>query len=111
MNKPELFAKNLEALREINRQSIAEFAQEAGIPKSTLQSVRLSGHTTLDTAIRISDGLGIPLDSLTGDEHLAEKVDTIRHLLRSVDWLRDLPASEQEEIILHFRRILEVIRK
>lgn len=111
MRSPELFAKNLEAIREINGQSIAEFAQEAGVPKSTLQSVRISGNTTLDTAIRISDGLDLPLDSLTGDEQLAEKIDIIRYLLQSIDWFQALSSSEQEEIIQHFQRILEVLCK
>lgn len=111
MDKHELFAKNLEAIRAINGQSIAEFAREAGIPKSTLQSVRISGHTTLDTAIRISEGLGLPLDSLTGDGSLTQSIDIIRYLLRSIDWFQALSPGEQEEILLHFRRILEVIRK
>lgn len=111
MRSPELFAKNLEAIREVNRQSIAEFAQEAGVPKSTLQSVRISGNTTLDTAIRISDGLGLPLDSLVGDGNLAEKIDIIRYLLRSIDWFQALSTGEQDEVILHFQKILEVIRK
>lgn len=111
MRSPELFGKNLETIREFNGQSLAEFAQEAGIPKSTMQSVRLSGNTTLDTAIRIADGLGLPLDSLVGDGQIPEKIDLTRHLLKSVGWLRSLSAAEQEEVLLHFRRILEVACK
>lgn len=110
-DKQQNFAKNLEAIRKINNQSIAEFAKEAGIPKSTLQSVRISGHTSLDTAIRISDGLGIPLDSLTGDEALAEKIDIVRYLIRAINWFQVLSASEQDEVILHFQKIVEVLRK
>lgn len=111
LEKHEIFAKNLEKIREFNGQSLAEFAAEVGIPKSTLQSVRISGHTTLDTAIRISEGLGIPLDSLTGDAALAEKLDVIRYLLRPIDWFQVLSPDEQEEVILHFRKILEVLQK
>ena len=33
-----MFSRNLEAIREYHSQSIAEFAQEVGIAKSTLQS-------------------------------------------------------------------------
>ena len=66
MEKHEIFAKNLEAIRTYRNQSVGEFSKELGIPKSTLQAVRNSGHTTLDTAIRIADGLGLPLDDLTG---------------------------------------------
>ena len=111
MERHEIFAKNLEEIRKINHQSLAEFALEAGVPKSTLQSVRLSGHTTLDTAIRIADGLGLPLDSLTGDDRLGEKIDIVQYLLRSVGWFRDLSAEEQGEVLEHFRKILEVLQK
>ena len=109
MRSPELFSKNLEAIREFNGQSIAEFAQEVGIAKSTLHSVRISGNTTLDTAIRIAEGLNLPLDSLVRDNHLSEKVNIIQYLLRSIDWFRALSKSEQEEAILHFQKILEAI--
>lgn len=111
MDKQRNLAKNLEALRRVNGQSLAEFAKEADIPKSTLQSIRINGNTTLDTAIRISEALGIPLDSLVGDDRLAEKLDIIEHILRSVDWIRPLSSNEREEIADHFRKILEVVCK
>ena len=96
---PEQFFRNLEAIREYHNQSIAEFAQEVGIAKSTLQSVRISGNSTLDTAIRIADGLDLPLDSLVGDGHLPEKVDIIQYLLRSIGWFQELSGSEREETV------------
>lgn len=111
MDKHEVFAKNLEAIRKINGQSLAEFAEEAGIPKSTLQSVRISGHTTLDTAIRIAEGLRLPLDSLIGDDHLAEKLDIVQYLLQGLDWFMALSPDDQEKVILHIRKIVEVICK
>ena len=99
MEKHEIFAKNLETIRRYRNQSVGEFSREIGIPKSTLQSVRNSGNTTLDTALRIADGLGLPLD----------KTDLVWYLLQSVDWLRGLSKQEQEEVVYHFQRILEVI--
>lgn len=111
MEKHKIFARNLEIIRKINGQSIAELAKDIDIPKSTLQSVRMSGNTTLDTAVRIADGLRLPLDSLTSDQNLAEKVDIVQHLLQSVEWFRDLSADDQDEVLLHFRRILEVLGK
>ena len=107
LEKHEIFAKNLETIRRYRNQSVGEFSREIGIPKSTLQSVRNSGNTTLDTALRIADGL--PLDSLTSDSRLAEKADLVWYLLQSVDWLRGLSKQEQEEVVYHFQRILEVI--
>lgn len=111
MENHNTFAKNLEAIRIYKGQSISEFAQTAGLPKSTFQSVRTNGNTTLDTAIRISDGLGIPLDSLVGDSGLAEKIDIIQHLLQSVEWFRALSPDDQEKVSAHFRGILEVLDK
>lgn len=111
MEKHEIFARNLEAIRKINGQSLAEFAREIGISKSTLQSVRISGHTTLDTAVRISDGLNLPLDSLTGDEDLIRKIDIVEYLLRAISWFQVLSIGEREEVIRCFQRILEVIQK
>lgn len=107
MDKQEIFAQNLEAIRRINGQSLAEFARAAGIPKSTLQSIRLNGHTTLDAAIQISNALGLPLDSLVGDDHMPEKADLIQHILKSIDWFQTLSAADQEEVLHHFRKILE----
>lgn len=109
MEQHEIFARNLEIIRKINGQSIAELAKDIDIPKSTLQSVRMSGNTTLDTAVRIADGLQIPLDSLIRDQNLAEKVDIVQHMLQAIEWFRGLSTDEQDEVLLHFRRILEVL--
>ena len=95
MDKQKTFARNLEAIRRIHGQSLAEFAKAADIPKSTLQSIRLN------------DALGLPLDSLVGDDHMPEKVDLIQHILKSIDWFQTLSADDQEEVLLHFRKILE----
>lgn len=109
MEKHEIFAKNLEAIRIYKEQSISEFAGEIGVPKSTLQSIRVNGHTTLDTAIRIADGLGLPLDSLISDGQLTEKISTVQYLLQAVEWFRVLTSSEQEEVVAYFHKILEVL--
>ena len=109
LEKHEIFAKNLEAIRIYRNQSVGEMSKELGIPKSTLQAIRNSGHTTLYTAFQIADGLGLPLDSLASDSRLAEKVDLVWYLLQSVDCLRGLSKSDREEVVHHFQRILEVI--
>ena len=108
MDKLELFARNLEAIRKVNGQSLAEFAKEIGIPKSTLQSIRLSGNTTLNTAIQISDGLKIPLDSLVNDDRLVEKIDIVWYLLHGLDGLQALSIDKRSKIVLHVQKILEV---
>lgn len=111
MEKHKTFAKNLEAIRIYRGQSVSEFAKAAGLPKSTFQSVRANGHTSLDTAVRISDGLGLSLDSLTSDNGLAEKIDIVQQLLQAVEWFRALSSEDQEKVAAHFRGILEVLGK
>ena len=109
MEKHKIFANNLAAIQAYRGQSLDEFALDLGIPKSTLQSVRTSGNTTLNTALLIAEGLGVSLDSLVGDTALSEKTQLARHLIQSLDGLRALSTSEREEVLLHFHRILEVI--
>lgn len=70
MEEQRTFGKNLDEIRGINGQSIGELAKIADIPKSTLQSIRHNGNTTIDTAVRISDALGLSLDSLVRDTHI-----------------------------------------
>ena len=111
MDKHEIFAKNLSAIKEINGQSLGEFAQEIGIPKSTLKSALETGNTTLDTAIRISDGLNVPLDELLSDELLARRLDTLQRVLQYLEWFSVLPAQDQKEVLFHLQKILEVMCK
>lgn len=87
MEKHEIFAKNLAAIQAYRGQSLDEFALDIGIPKSTLQSVRASGNTTLNTALLIAEGLGMSLDSLVGDAAFPEKTQLARHLIQSLDCL------------------------
>lgn len=111
MEKHEIFAMNLAAIQKENGQSLKVFAHELDMAKSTLQSVCASGHTTLDTAVRIADALGLPLDSLVGDTDLPKKTRLVRGLVQSVDWFWVLSPDEQEEVLDHFQRILEVMCK
>lgn len=111
MERSQIFAKNLDSIRQLNGRSLGEFSKELGIPKSTLQTVLEHGNTTLDTAVRISDGLKLPLDTLLNDGLLCEKLDITQHLLGCLDWFRRLSPEDQAAVTLHFGKILEVIRK
>lgn len=111
MDKHEVFAKNLSAIKRINGRSLGEFAQEIGIPKSTLKTALDTGNVMLDTAIRISDGLNVPLDELLRDEDLAHRLDVLEHVLQYLEWFSMLPAEDREEVIFHLHKILEVMCK
>lgn len=111
LDKTRIFAKNLNALRKSHGWSVGDMAAHARIPKSTMQTALTSGRTTLDTAIRIADGLGLSLDSLISDGQLTQKISTTQYLLQAVEWLWALPGGEQEEVVQHVQRILELIKK
>lgn len=111
MENNEIFAMNLTAIQKDQGQSLQMFADKLNLSKSTLQSVCASGNATLDTAMRIADSLGLPLDSLVGDASLLEKTRLVRSMIQSLDWFRPLTRSEQEEVIGYFQRILEVVCK
>lgn len=111
MEEQRTFGKNLDEIRGINGQSIGELAKMADIPKSTLQSIRHNGNTTIDTAIRISDALGLPLDSLVRDTHIPQQIDIVQHVLKSINWFQAVSKPDQEELLRCFRRILEVLCK
>lgn len=111
LDKTRIFAKNLNALRKSHGWSVGDMATHAGIPKSTMQTALTSGRTTLDTAMRIADGLGLSLDSLVSDDLLVQKISTTQYLLQAVEWFQALSDSEQEEVAQHVQRILELIKK
>lgn len=111
MDKHQNFAKNLSAIQKIKECSLVEFSKEIGVPKSTLQSVLEDGHTTLDTAIRISEGLNIPLDTLLSDDALAQKLDVLHGFIKDLNWFSSLSASNQKEVVFYLNKILEVIGK
>lgn len=111
MDKHKIFAKNLSAIQKVNGRSLGEFAQEIGIPKSTLKAALDTGNIMLDTAIRISDGLNLPLDALLSDEPLAQRLDVLQRILQYLEWFCVLSAEDQKEVIFHLHKILEVMCK
>lgn len=109
MNKHHNFAANLDAIRKFRHQSLAAFADEIGIPKSTLQSVLSDGHTTLDTAIRIADALQISLDTLLEECFSPAQYDMLNGMLKNIAWLAQLDVHQRKEILYHLQQIIEMI--
>lgn len=111
LNKQQNFAKNLRAIQRANGLSLSEFAEWAKVSKSTMQSVLVSGNTTLYTAIRIAEGLGIPLGRLVEGDHFTEHLDGTQHLIQATNWFHDLSSSERDEAINCFQRLMGLISK
>lgn len=102
--------KNLEFFRKIKNQTLAEFSEALGIPKSTMSSILGDGNTTLYTAILISNNLGCSLDALLEDSITDKQVDMLSCLLSSLSWYSELSQNRQEAVAFHLAKMMEVIR-
>lgn len=111
MDRHRIFANNLTAIQGLRQMSIAEFAKEIGIPPSTWQAVLKDGNTTLNTAIRISEGVGVSLDKLTGDDVLPARVTALGGFMQMFSFYCSLSAEQQDVMIEHLRAILELLHK
>lgn len=103
-------AGSLKNLRKARGLSLAEFTRALDIPKSTLQTVLADGQTSLNTAIRISEKLRIPLDTLTNGVLFTEQVRVMDGLISGVEWFSKLPPEkkkEANELIYALIRIIE----
>lgn len=111
MNDPNNFGANLKVLKEESQLSLSQFSEVLQLPKSTLQSVMEGGQTSLDTACRISNALGIPLSVLTNGSLSPKKATVLRGVLSGLQWYKELPLSEQEVFAHNFAQLLEVLQK
>ena len=108
---PNYFANNLNLIRDFNRWSMAEFAEETCVPKSTLQTVLTTGQSSLDTALRIARKLGIPLDILTGTVLSPSELEAAHHIFRTLDWFSHLPCDDQQEAFRCLQSLLSLIQR
>ncbi len=109
MDKTNNLAKNLELIRKSQNESLAEFSERIGIPRSTLQSIMAEGNTTLDTAIRISEALNVPIDTLLNDENMENKLEIVQWVLEGSIWFNALPDDKKMGIKYHMEGLLEVL--
>ncbi len=110
MDKHENFKKNIRMILQAEHLSIAELSRKTGVPRTTIQSVLRDGQTTLNTALRIADGLGIPFSVLTDSTPEAEQRQLLHELFSLFGWFNQLSSSDQQIILEHMRPILEVLR-
>ena len=111
MDRHRIFASNLASIQGLSSMSTSEFAKEIGIPTSTWQSILKDGNTTLNTAIRISEGTGVSLDQLTGDDYLPAKAAALDSFMRMFSFYCSLSAEQQDVMIEHLNAILELLHK
>jgi len=106
MDRHRNFEKNLNEIRKNKQLSVSEFSKELGIPKSTLRSILKDGQTTLNTALRISEALNIPLDILTQDNF--DKINLANNLLHSLQWYESQDDTYKGMVAFHINKILEL---
>lgn len=107
MKRDNHLSDNLKAYQKIREKTLSEFSREIGIAKSTLQSVMVDGNTTVDTLIRIANGLDITLDDLVFGEMQTEQIDKVKNLLTEMQWYTQLAEEQQERLRYH---LLEIVR-
>ena len=105
------FKENLNALKKARQCSLTEFSEALNLPTSTLQSILGSGQTSLDTACRISDAVGIPLSVPARDSFPAERFEVLHGFLVQLGWFAELGSTDQRVVADAFSVTLEVLEK
>lgn len=105
-----ILVKNLEVIRQSRRQTVPEFARSIGIPRSTLNDLLSTGNATMDTLMRISEGLDISLYKLFYDDQLddraMEECDIAPGVMRQLKLLAKLTPEGQRKIAFHIEEVL-----
>ena len=111
MEKENIFAKNLNLIREMRGQTLTGFSTELGLRRSTLTSILKDGNTTLYTARQISERLGVPLDALLSGEMRRQDFNVIRWFMQGFSTFMALSGEQQEGVSLHVNEILKLLRE
>ncbi len=98
MERKNNLSNKLKSIQTEMRKSQTEFAQELGIPQSTLQNIMKEGNTTVDTLVRISTATGFSLDELVFD-------DPTNRILCGLEYYSHMTAEQQEEVKRHIYEI------
>lgn len=102
MERSNNLSDNLKVYQNARRKSLAEFSEELGIARSTMQSILVDGNTTVDTLIRMANTLYVSLDELVFGNLPSKRLDSVQCFLRDMEWFSSLPPEKQEK----FRSLL-----
>lgn len=107
MERNNNLSDNLKAYQNARRKNLAEFSEELGIARSTIQSIMVDGNTTVDTLVRMANAIHVSLDELVFGTLPAKRLDDVQHFLRDVGWFVKLSPEKQES----FRYLLTELLK
>lgn len=102
-------AKNFKMLR--GKKSYADFAEELGVTKSTIQAIEKEETSVrLDTLQIICTQLNVPVEWLLSD-HQMESADlgVLTYALRRLDWFMELPQEAQDVCIAWLAQTAELL--
>ena len=68
----------------------------------------IDGNTTVDTLIRIANGLDITLDDLVFGEMQTEQIDKVKKLLTEMQWYMQLAEEKRERLRYHLQEIVRL---
>lgn len=109
MERNNHLSENLRAYQSASRKNLAEFSQELGIARSTVQSVMADGNTMVDTLVRMANALEVSLDDLVFGKRSIKKLDDIQILLKNLGWFSKLPGEKQEKFRYHLHELLKLL--
>ena len=105
MNYSIILVRNVRAMR--GDLSLAEFSQEIGIAKSTLEAIeKCKSSIRLDTLEQICDRLDVPMQALLSNSLTDGQMKLLDHLLSSADWYNKLSEPGQREAADAIQRLL-----
>ncbi len=105
------FSQNLDSIRKAHHKSVKEFAEELGVPKSTLHPIIKNGNTTLNTAIQIANALDEPLDDLINGDFILGETRLSKSARDLINVFSHLDAKQQDSAIYHMTELLKIVRK
>ena len=109
MDKCQNFANNMEDMLKQKGKTMSEFSEEIGVSRTTLQSMKKRKNMSLNTAILISDGLGIPVDVLMSKERIGNNFNIAKIWVQCMECYAVLPREKQTEFLYHFTKCMEVL--
>ena len=107
MERTNLLSINLKAYQRAKKKTLAEFSEELGIAKSTIQSVMMDGNTTMDTLIRVANALQVSLDELVFGELPVKRMNDVQCFLKEINCFVELSPEKQKR----FRYLLDELLK
>lgn len=102
-------SENLKAYQSAKKKSLAEFSQELGVARSTVQSVMTDGNTTVDTLVRMANALHVSLDDLVFGQLPIKELDDVQLFLRNIGWFTKLSIEQQKKFRYHLHELLKLL--